>query len=48
LGFKKEESTGKNADELYEEWCRKNKLDILWDVRFGFPDMKDNIYEKAS
>ncbi|PIZ57726.1 hypothetical protein COY23_01025, partial [bacterium (Candidatus Torokbacteria) CG_4_10_14_0_2_um_filter_35_8] len=30
LGFKKEESTGKNADELYEEWCRKNKLDILW------------------
>lgn len=47
LGFRKEGSTEKNTDELYEEWCRKNKLDILWDVRFGFPDMKDNIYEKA-
>lgn len=47
LGFKKEKSIGKNADELYEEWCHKNKLDILWDIRFGFPDMKDNIYEKA-
>ena len=46
LGFRKEESTEKNADELYEEWCHKNKVDILWDVRFGFPDMEDNIYEK--
>lgn len=48
LGFKKEKSTGKNADELYEEWCRKNKVDILWDIRFGFPDIEDNVYEKAN
>ncbi len=47
LGFKKEKAIEKNADELYEEWCRKNKMDIFWDVRFGFPDMKNNIYEKA-
>lgn len=48
LDFKKEKSTGKNADELYEEWCRKNKVDILWDIRFGFPDIEDNVYEKAN
>ncbi len=48
LGFKKEESTEKNADELYEEWCRKNKIDILWDVRFGFPEIEDNIYERTN
>jgi len=47
LGLKKEEAIAKNADELYEDWCRKNKVNILWDVRFGFPDMKDNIYEKV-
>lgn len=48
LDFKKGKSTEKNADELYEEWCRKNKIDVLWDIRFGFPDMEDNIYERAS
>lgn len=47
LGFRKEDSIEKNADELYEEWCRKNKIDILWDVRFGLPEMEDNVYEKA-
>lgn len=48
LGFKKDDAIEKNADELYEEWCQKNKLDIFWDVRFGFPDLKDNIYRKIS
>ncbi|OGG93837.1 hypothetical protein A2609_01145 [Candidatus Kaiserbacteria bacterium RIFOXYD1_FULL_47_14] len=47
LGFTQKDYIELNADELYDVWCRKNKIDILWDVRFGFPDMDDNIYEKA-
>ena len=47
LGFKKDSAIEKNADELYEEWCKKNNTDVLWDVRFGFPFVEDNIYRKA-
>jgi adenylate cyclase class IV len=48
IGYKKSDAITLNADELYEEWCHKNKTDILWDVRFGFPDMENNIYEKIN
>lgn len=47
IGFKQKDAIEKNADELYEEWCEKKNTDILWDIRFGFPFLKNNIYKKA-
>jgi len=47
LGFKKENAIVENADELYDAWCRKNGLDILWDVRFGVHNADGRVYEKA-
>lgn len=47
LGFKQKDAIEKNADELYEEWCQKNNTDVLWDIRFGFPFIENNIYKKV-
>jgi len=35
LGYSKEDSVTKNADELYVEWNKEKRLEELWDVRFG-------------
>jgi len=48
LSYSKDDSIIKNADELYDEWCRKYGLDILWDVRFGLHNPSNRIYEKAA
>lgn len=46
LGFSKENAILKNADELYDDWCRKMGLDILWNVNFGLYNPDNLVYEK--
>jgi len=38
LGYKKEDSTTLNADELYVEWNKEQGLKELFDVRFGLKE----------
>ena len=40
FGYKKEEGIILNADELYLEWNKKQKLKEFWDVRFGLTGEK--------
>jgi adenylate cyclase class IV len=40
LGYKKEDGSSLNADELYLQWSKKHGLKEFWDVRFGLTGKK--------
>lgn len=40
LKLKREDSTTKNADELYLDWHKKHNLPEMWDVKFGLTGEK--------